>query len=920
MALITFELYVIKTFSIGNWSNFGSLVISTALLGFGISGTLLTFLQKKISKNPGLWLYLSSLLFMITMALSHIIAQRVPFNPIFIGTRSSEILYIGLYYILYGIPFFFGAAFVGISFMALEKGIYRLYFWNMLGSGLGGLALIIFMYILAPAALILPVLAIVAVANFIVAIEKDNNKNVIKFKKLAISLAGFILTIVLVFIFGEIRVSEYKAISYVRKYPDKQEAHHSFGPAGELHVYASSYFHFAPGLSDNAIFALDEMPTQPFWALYSDGNGPIGIMGKVEEKASAYMDYLPMAAPYEILQNPKNLLVNLGGGINAQIARHKGAREITIFEQNPAIIDLLADNPIISEFTGNLLDDERITVHNGETRAYCSKHPGEYDLVEISLIDSIGMSDSGGYPIVENFTYTEEAISEYMKALNPEGILSITVWNRLNPPRNVLKIISTIVSSLRKQGIENPEKRIFMFDLFLSTATILVKNSDFTEGEIYDLQRFCSKCSFNTIYYPGIAKKNIELQKILDIFRDFFQNNNSQDGAYSFTNSDVYHLVLMNLLVDEKGIVLNDFEKALITKYPNANFNELSLAAMKKAVLPVREDFDKPSMEERDIANIGEYKAAFNDLYPDLDFKTFQLASLKDYLNDGHRDLLSKIENEHWKQTEKKLYADYIFDIRPMTDSRPYYSGYLKINEIGMYMDNMKDISEEWAYILILGILAQAILFGGLIILIPVITRWKDLFKKQKGIIRIILYYSCLGMGYMLIEIFLIQRFVFFLNNPIYSTSIVITSMLIISGIGNLASKYIYKNNSVMRVRIACIGIALSLIFYIFLLTPILSLFRAESMFIRIIFSILLIAPSAFFMGMPFPNGLSALTENRPRLLPWAWGMNGGLSVAGSALANLISVSSGYTLLLIISIAVYVMVAFMYPANEIKKA
>ena len=101
IALITFELFVIRTFSIGNWSNFGSLVISTALLGFGISGTLLTFLQKKIRSNPEWWLYLSSLLFMVFMAISHILGQLVPFNPIHLGTNSIQILYIGLYYIVY---------------------------------------------------------------------------------------------------------------------------------------------------------------------------------------------------------------------------------------------------------------------------------------------------------------------------------------------------------------------------------------------------------------------------------------------------------------------------------------------------------------------------------------------------------------------------------------------------------------------------------------------------------------------------------------------------------------------------------------------------------------------------------------------------------------------------------------------------
>lgn len=823
IALITFELFVIRTFSIGNWSNFGSLIISTALLGFGISGTLLTFLQKKIKSNPEWWLYLSSLLFMVFMAISHVLGQLVPFNPIHLGTNSNQILFIGLYYIVYGIPFFCGAMFIGISFMTLEKGIYKLYFWNMFGSGLGGLLLIILMYLLPPASLVIPVLVLVFASNLIIASGRNNGKWEISFPKFAVSAGSFILILIFIFAAGDIRISQYKSISSVRNFPVKQLVHHSSSPVGELHVYASPSLHFAPGLSDNAasVTASGAVPAQPFWGLYIDGNGPIGIMGKLDREQAVYMDYLPMAAPYEILKNPKNLLVNMGGGINAQIARYKGASEITIYEQNPAIVDLMKNDKVISEFTGHLLEDPIITVNVGETRAHCSETPGYYDLVEISLIDSIGLTDSGGYPIHENFTYTEEAISDYMTALDRNGILSITVWNRLDPPRNIPKLLSTVVSSLKKQGVKNPENRIFMFDLLRSTATILVKKSDFTESEIYDLQRFCTKCSFDIIYYPGIAKRNVSLDAILSTYRNNFENSgddkNSENSA-EFTNSDLYQLILFELL-EGKG---------------------------------------------------------------------------------------------------EQLYKDYIFDIKPMKDSRPYYSGYLKLNEIGMYLDQMKDISEEWAYILILGILVQALFFGLLVILIPVTARWKDLFSGQKGIFRVIIYYSCLGLGYMLVEIFLIQRLVFFLSNPIFSTSIVITSMLIISGIGNLASKYIFKNNAVWRIRVAVIGIVLTMFFYLFLLSPILNGLRATPMFVRIIVSILLISPGAFFLGIPFPNGLSALTENRPKLLPWAWGMNGGLSVAGAALAQIISVSSGFTLLLVIAMVVYAIVAFTYPANEMK--
>ena len=265
------------------------------------------------------------------------------------------------------------------------------------------------------------------------------------------------------------------------------------------------------------------------------------------------------------------------------------------------------------------------------------------------------------------------------------------------------------------------------------------------------------------------------------------------------------------------------------------------------------------------------------------------------------------------------LYDGYIFDVTPMRDSRPYYTVFLKLGKIRAYLDQIQDVSEDWGYLLLLGILIQSIVLGAIIIAMPVAGRWQELFKRRRGTAGVILYFACLGLGYMLVEIFLIQRLVFLLVNPIYSVSIVITSMLIVSGVGNLVSRYLGKTRTVI-VRIACVGIAASMLFYIFGLTPLLSVFRDESMFVRVLISIAAVIPSAFFLGMPFPNGLSAITENRPRLLPWAWGMNGGLSVTGTALAWILSVSYGFNVILISVAVLYAIVGLIFPVNEIRQS
>jgi hypothetical protein len=138
--------------------------------------------------------------------------------------------------------------------------------------------------------------------------------------------------------------------------------------------------------------------------------------------------------------------------------------------------------------------------------------------------------------------------------------------------------------------------------------------------------------------------------------------------------------------------------------------------------------------------------------------------------------------------------------------------------------------------------------------------------------------------------------------------------MLIFSALGNMASGF-FKRFRIVVVPVSCVLAAGCFVFYIFGLDGFLTAFHGTALIIRILVSMLIIAPPAFFMGVPYPNGMDSLQENKPHLLPWAWGMNGGLSVAGSALARILSVSSGFPVLLGTAVLIYVMVGCLFPVN-----
>jgi hypothetical protein len=812
---IAFELYVMRIFSVGSWSNFGSLVISTALLGIGLAGIILTFVEEHIRRRPQMYMSILAILLPLFMSGAVIIAQMVPFNPIFLASDSRQLWFIGAYYIIYGLPFFIIAAFVGISFITLRDRIQGVYFWNMIGSGVGGLFIVLFMFFLPPQYLLLPVLALTVIAALLSSIRKDEKLHFPVPYIIGLCITAF-GSVFLAFFWGNIRISDYKDISYVRRYADSALVHHSNGPAGEFHVYASRYFHFAPGLSDNAVLSIENLPTQLYWGLFIDGSGPIGIMGHFKEDEKVYMDYLPMAAPYSMISEPDVLLVNLSGGINANVALYNGARSIDITEPSPEIIRLLRRDPSVSRFTGNLLDTDKINVIRGEGRSHCVNREASYDLIEISLVDSVGLTDSGGYAVHEDFKYTVEAFKDYFNGLKDGGILSVTVWDRLNPPRNVPRLLNTIIRAMNEAGFEKPEKCLYSFGLLRSTSTILVKKGAFTPRDLNDLNNFIKKCSFELFYAPEADLPLRDPDILMASYRAQFVDSGADKGkTETITNADMYRTVIPFFLNGEA----------------------------------------------------------------------------------------EKIEN------------GYIFDIRPVTDPRPYYTGFLKMGELSMYLDQLQDISEEWGYLLLFAMLIQACIFGLIVILIPIIGRRKTLFKKRRGTIGVILYYAGLGLGYMLIEIYLIQRLAVFLSNPTYSTSMVITVMLISSALGNITSSLL-KRFRVFVVPVACVLIGGGLLFYIFGLNGFLAIFHSSTMLTRFLVSALIIAPPAFFMGIPYPNGLDSLQETKPHLLPWAWGMNGGLSLVGSAMARLLSVANGFPVLLKLGIGIYLMVGVLFPINQ----
>jgi hypothetical protein len=152
---------------------------------------------------------------------------------------------------------------------------------------------------------------------------------------------------------------------------------------------------------------------------------------------------------------------------------------------------------------------------------------------------------------------------------------------------------------------------------------------------------------------------------------------------------------------------------------------------------------------------------------------------------------------------------------------------------------------------------------------------------RQKGVLRFLLYFLCIGAGYILIEVALIQKFVLFLGQPVYALIVVIFSLLVSSGLGSYFSRRIlagHEGRLRKTLMLVAILVAALAILTSFLLTAAVGL----PIELKVAMTVLLIAPAGFLMGMPFPTGLRRLEEWHHPSVRWAWALNAAASVLGS--------------------------------------
>jgi hypothetical protein len=256
----------------------------------------------------------------------------------------------------------------------------------------------------------------------------------------------------------------------------------------------------------------------------------------------------------------------------------------------------------------------------------------------------------------------------------------------------------------------------------------------------------------------------------------------------------------------------------------------------------------------------------------------------------------------------RAFYADYPYDVSPVSDDRPFFFYTVQPRDLWRFLKSGASESADYKInraVPLLFALVGISLAGTLVMLLlpPVVLGSR--LPAEGGVRRFLLYFLFVGIGYILIQVALIQRFVLFLGHPTYALTVIIFSMLVASGMGSYHSRRLgtFEGGNLRKVLLGVAGLVGALALAA---GPVVDAGVGWPLAVRMAVTALMIAPAAFLMGMPFPAGLARLEAWSRASVRWAWSLNAAASVLGSAAAIFLALYLGLRLTLLMGGLMYV--------------
>ncbi len=482
-----------RLLSIVQWHHFAYMIISVALLGYGVSGTFLSLFARRLRGRFRVAYLVNASLFGLAAAGSYLAAQALPFNALEILWDPAQPMWLALIYLLLLVPFFLAANCICLALTEFSDRAHKTYAVDLLGAGFGAAGIIVLLYWLAPMTALKVVSACGLLAAWLACLELRIGGRLAR-----LSILAAIALILLPSVQFRPEISQFKALSQALEAGGAEIVDERSSPLGLLTTVRNDRvpFRHAPGLSLNA-------PSGPprQLGLFTDAEGLQAIAqfdGRWQDLE--YLRYLTSALPYRLLPSPNVLVLGAGAGIDLWQALLLGASSVDAVELDPLVVDLVENR--LRDFSGNPYAQPGVRLHIDDARGFLAGNEEAFDVIQMNLLGGQAAAATGLQALGENYLYTIEGFSALIDALSAHGVVAITRWIRL-PPRDGLRAVATAVAALESHGFTEPGAHLAMIRGW-STSTLLFSKAPISASQVEALRAFCEERSFDVIHYPGM--------------------------------------------------------------------------------------------------------------------------------------------------------------------------------------------------------------------------------------------------------------------------------------------------------------------------------------------------------------------------------------------------------------------------------
>lgn len=794
-AAVGFEIALTRYFAIASWSEYGYWVISITMVGFAVSGVVLSLFKDTFARHAEALLFAVPIALLVAAVGGFHLTTIIPFNPLEFqnpGAWFDQLLNIWKYYAALFPFYFLTGLYIGLYFLSYQELIPRIYAADLAGAGVGALLVLILMFWMQPFTLLAALLPLLGLAAMY-----HQPRGVRVHRALYIGgMIGFVaLCEVLFSLLNHADFNEYKAIYAPLHVQGNRVIDEIRSPRGYFLVLDNFTERLDTDFSNNAAMLKASAPPLTY-GLYNDGNR-VTSLPKPGSYNETYVRATLDSFPYHLRPHASTLLIGTRGGFRVHEALSLGASSVTAIEPDETLYGLISgqhDNPV-----AEALHDSRVKLLHASPAMLTAHGERGYDVVDISS-DFLNQSDAN------KFAFTVEAVQGYLRVLKEDGVVSIPVSIREFTVYAV-KMLETVRAALKDAGIATPQDHILVYRSSWNVR-ILVSPKPFTAKDIALLRDFSGKRSFDTPYFAGINPAKVDV------------------------------------------------------------WNDLPLV----------------SFESETILSSGD-KAS--DALMDESLKLF--SPEHDSFARGH-----------------------FFKVEPSTHDRPFFYSVLRLSELKTILKKIALIPREELGLLInVAVLVQSVLIAVAILGLPLI-RWRQSLPKKEALLEAVLYFAGLGLGFLCLEIYLIEKASFFLNDRTYGFAVVLAGMLIFSGLGSYLSGN-YLKHPRKGLAIACSIVVAWVVAAWFFLDPLILALLSAPTAVKWLVLLAVTAPLSVALGFPFPLGLYLFRGDRSQFLPWAWSLNGSFSVIATPLASVLAVTVGYKIVLALSAALYALVFVTYP-------